>query len=79
MRTYSIYFSRLSGAIALGALLSFGLSYTSTANAAQGCGKGYHVDGNGRCVLNAPGANATPVTGRPNCWRNANGALRCSR
>lgn len=79
MKTQSMCFSKLLGAAGVGALLLLGVFYTSSLNAAQGCGHGYHMMLNGRCVPNAPGPNASAVPGRPDCWRNANGNLRCYR
>jgi len=79
MKTDTINSSRIVGTILAGAILSFGLCYSSMGNAAQGCGYGSHMNPNGRCVPNNPGAGATGVPGRPDCWRNANGNLRCYR
>lgn len=60
--------------------LLFAAAYTTTANAAQGCGFGYHqAFHNGVCVLNYPGPNATPAPFHPGCWRNGAGYLRCYR
>lgn len=69
--------SRIIGAAVFGSMLGFGVAYTSIADAAQGCGHGYHMNPNGRCVPNNPGPNSTPVPGRPDCWRNGSGQLRC--
>lgn len=61
-------------------LLPISLSFTSIANAAQGCGFGYHrAIYNGACVLNHPGPYRTPAPAHSGCWRNAWGALRCYR
>lgn len=79
MKTSSMRFSRLLNTLAFGALISVGICYTSTTDAAQGCGFGYHMTAFGRCVPNSPGPNATPVPGRPDCWRKGDGALRCYR
>ncbi len=52
-------------------------SYTSTSNAADGCGFGRHDTYYGRCVGNHPGAYARPAPYHPGCWRNGWGQLRC--
>lgn len=54
-------------------------SYTAIANAAQGCGHGFHRTMYGRCVLNHPGPYARPAPYHRGCWRNAWGHLRCYR
>lgn len=77
METRSLSISKLLGTVSIGALLSIGVCYTSLSHAAQGCGYGFHMNMNGRCVPNVPGPNATAVPGRPDCWRNGNGNLRC--
>lgn len=79
MKTNSIYFSKWLTAVVIGGVLSFGVWYASMANAAQGCGFGYHMTAFGRCVPNNPGPNATPIPGRPDCWRNGAGEVRCWR
>ncbi|STX41905.1 Uncharacterised protein [Legionella donaldsonii] len=79
MSTHSIPFSRLVGAVVTGTILSLALLYTSSASAANGCGFGYHMTAFGRCVPNSPGPNATPAPGRPDCWYNGAGQLRCWR
>lgn len=58
-------------------LFTFGLGYTGTSQAAQGCGFGYHMSYYGRCLPNAPGPYARFLPGRPNCWINRWGATRC--
>lgn len=58
-------------------VLFLAASYTSTADAAQGCGYGRHVSVYGRCVGNFPGPYATPAPYHRGCWRNAWGQLRC--
>ncbi|WP_167100579.1 GCG_CRPN prefix-to-repeats domain-containing protein [Mycobacterium sp. DL592] len=63
----------LTGALATGALAT-GLGFAPAAQAADGCGYGYHLDG-GTCVLNAPGPGARFIS--PNCWINDNGDERC--
>lgn len=78
MRGISQHF-RLVKPIIAGGLLSLAVGYSSLANAAQGCGYGYHMTGYGRCVPNAPGPNAVAAPGRPGCWYNGNGYLRCFR
>jgi hypothetical protein len=47
------------------------------ANAAEGCGQGYHVGNAGVCVVNAPGPGARFLANNPNCWINDNGDTRC--
>lgn len=68
----------LREAIIIGSLC-FVASYTSLANAAQGCGHGFHRNVYGRCVLNHPGPYARPAPYHRGCWRNAWGRLRCYR
>ncbi len=63
-----------SGALALGAL-GVGVTVAPMASAAEGCGQGYHLDGD-TCVVNAPGPGARFVSGT-NCWYNDNGDYRC--
>lgn len=79
MKTHSMCFSKLFGPILIGTLLLLGAGYSSISNAAQGCGFGYHMTAFGRCVPNSPGPNATPAPGRPDCWFNGAGHLRCWR
>ncbi|WED44579.1 GCG_CRPN prefix-to-repeats domain-containing protein [Legionella cardiaca] len=79
MKTHSISISRLIAPLVIGGLLTFGICYSSITNAAQGCGFGYHMTAFGRCVPNHPGPNATPAPGRPDCWYNGAGQLRCWR
>ena len=62
-----------------GALLVYGLSYTSITNAADGCGFGLHSTAFGRCVPNNPGPGASAIPGRPDCWTNVYGQVRCWR
>lgn len=62
-----------TGALATGAL-AMGLGFAPAANAADGCGYGYHLE-NGTCVLNAPGPGAHFISN--NCWINDNGDERC--
>ena len=79
MKTDSLSFSRWIIPIAAGAFLAIGVAYSSLTHAANGCGFGYHMTAFGRCVPNSPGPGATPAPGRPDCWYNAAGALRCWR
>ncbi len=79
MKTNSISYSKIIGPIALGLMLVFGVFYTSSSQAADGCGFGYHSTAFGRCVPNSPGPNASPAPGRPDCWYNGAGELRCWR
>jgi len=79
MKIPSICFSGMLRSVVVVSLLCFALSYTSIANAAQGCGHGFHRNYYGRCVLNHPGPYATPAPFHPGCWRNAWGRLRCYR
>ncbi|KTC75305.1 hypothetical protein Lbir_0450 [Legionella birminghamensis] len=72
-------FSKVLGPIAFAALLMLGVGYFSNAEAAQGCGFGNHMNYWGRCVPNAPGPWARPAPGRPDCWINDHGNLRCYR
>jgi len=64
-----------TGALALGAL-GVGVGVAPMASAADGCGQGYHLDGNS-CVLNIPGPGAQFIPGRPGCWVNDNNDTRC--
>ena len=61
-----------TGVAALG--LALGIGFSPTANAAQDCGQGYHLDG-ATCVVNAPGPGARPAG--PGCWYNDLGDYRC--
>ena len=72
--------SCISKALRTGIVISslvFAVGYTSVANAAQGCGHGWHRNAAGGCVLNAPGPYAKPAPYHPGCWRNQWGQLRC--
>lgn len=69
--------SRLFRVVAITGLMFLATSYTSMANAAEGCGLGYHRAINGRCIMNYPGPFATPAPRHPGCWRNVFGYLRC--
>ncbi|KGP63319.1 hypothetical protein EP47_09305 [Legionella norrlandica] len=80
MNARSVCFQGLLRNIAMISLLLMAVVFTSTANAAQGCGYGYHrAIHNGVCVLNYPGPYATPAPYHPGCWRNMWGQLRCFR
>jgi hypothetical protein len=71
--------SKILGPAVIGALLTVGIGYSSLAQAADGCGFGYHSTALGRCVPNSPGPDASPAPGRPDCWYNGAGELRCWR
>lgn len=79
MKSNTLSGSKVLGAIVISSLLLLGAAYSSLAHAAQGCGHGYHMMLNGRCVPNNPGPGAMVVPGRPDCWRNVNGNMRCYR
>lgn len=79
MKTHSLRFSVLPGALALSTVLTVGIFYADLAEAAQGCGRGFHRNFYGRCVYNHPGLWARPVYGHPRCWRNVWGHVRCYR
>lgn len=64
-----------TGTLALGAL-GVGVGAAPMASAADGCGQGYHLD-EGTCVLNVPGPGAQFIPGRPGCWLNDVGDVRC--
>ncbi|MDP3267421.1 MAG: hypothetical protein Q8M40_00085 [Legionella sp.] len=77
-----IYLNKTIKLLQVLGVLSFfyiGSAAFSVANAAQGCGFGYHQSIYGGCILNHPGAFSTPAPFHPGCWRNANGRLRCYR
>jgi hypothetical protein len=78
MNTSSCISKVLGSGIIAGSLF-LAVSYTSVANAAQGCGHGLHRNMYGGCVLNHPGPYARPAPYHPGCWRNAWGQLRCYR
>jgi len=78
MRSTACY-SSLKAVLLAGSILAVGMTWSSASNAAQGCGFGYHMNPYGWCKPNAPGPYATPIPGRPNCWRNGFGYLRCYR
>lgn len=79
MRTHSVSFKGILTTACLASVLILATGYTSTANAAQGCGEGYHRSVYGGCILNYPGHFARPAPEHPGCWRNMWGALRCPR
>jgi len=69
----------LLSSVAVAGVIFLATDVVSVANAAQGCGFGYHRVYNGRCVVNRPGAYARPAPLHPGCWRNWRGQLRCYR
>lgn len=79
MNTHAMCFSWFVRAVTMGALLCIAVMYASSANAAQGCGQGFHRGAYGGCVMNHPGPNATAAPAHPGCWRNGAGQLRCPR
>ncbi|WP_131782898.1 GCG_CRPN prefix-to-repeats domain-containing protein [Legionella gresilensis] len=79
MEVNSNYLAKLIFTLSVGIILTLGIFTSSTSFAAQGCGFGYHMTYFGRCVPNHPGPYATPIPGRPDCWINARGFLRCWR
>lgn len=79
MNTYSINYLNLLRTVIIGGLLFLSVNFPSPANAAQGCGFGYHLSIYGGCILNHPGRFATPAPRHPGCWRNRWGQLRCYR
>ena len=77
MKTRSMCFSTIARTmLMLGTLILAG-TYTSTSNAAQGCGYGMHRSVYGGCIGNHPGAYSTPAPYHRGCWRNMWGQLRC--
>lgn len=79
MNKNTLCLSAVLKTVAMASLLFVAASYTTNANAAQGCGFGYHQSFHGGCILNHPGAGARPAPYHPGCWRNAWGQLRCYR
>lgn len=78
MKTRTLCFSGLLRTMLVLSMLFLITSFTATtANAAQGCGQGYHRSFHGGCIVNYPGAWARPAPYHPGCWRNWAGALRC--
>lgn len=61
------------------AVLAIAMMWAPLTHAAQGCGHGYHMTTYGRCVPNSPGPWARALPGRPDCWLNRWGAVRCWR
>ena len=79
MNMHSTRFSGLLRTTAMAGALCFATSFVSVADAAQGCGHGFHRGPYGGCKLNHPGRYATPAPYHPGCWRNHWGQLRCYR
>ena len=79
MRINSICNPKLLRTLTIAGVLALAGSYTSIADAAQGCGHGFHRNMYGRCVFNHPGPRAMPAPYHRGCWRNAWGQLRCYR
>lgn len=79
MNTRTVSFSAILSALAFSGVLFFAVAYSSIAEAAQGCGFGFHRNGYGYCVKNYPGPYAKPAPRHPGCWRNFWGQLRCYR
>jgi hypothetical protein len=79
MSKISICCSTAVKTIGLASVLFLAAGYASTADAAGGCGFGYHRAWGGGCALNHPGPWARPAPFHPGCWRNAWGRLRCHR
>lgn len=77
MKTQFMCFSRIVRTMLMVSTLILAATYTSTSNAAQGCGFGMHRSIYGGCIWNHPGAFATPAPYHPGCWRNMWGQLRC--
>lgn len=77
MKVRSIQPAKWLNALLFAAVVGMGVSISSLSHAAQGCGFGNHMNAAGRCVPNSPGPWATPTPGRPDCWRNDHGELRC--
>lgn len=69
----------LLSTIAVAGAIFLATDVVSVANAAGGCGFGYHRGPYGGCVLNRPGPYARPAPLHPGCWRNYRGQLRCYR
>ena len=79
MNTCSLCLSRILPIIGMLFLVCLAIGYTPSANAAGGCGHGYHRGFFGGCSLNYPGPFARPAPMHPGCWRNVYGRLRCYR
>ena len=79
MNAHSTCFLGVLRTILVAGVLFLAGTYESTANAAQGCGQGFHRGYYGACRINHPGPYARPAPYHPGCWRNAAGYLRCYR
>jgi hypothetical protein len=77
MNTRTINSSGLLRTIIITGLIYMTVSFTSVANAANGCGFGWHRTFFHGCITNYHGAFARPAPEHPGCWRNYWGALRC--
>ncbi len=78
MNTRKLRFSGLLQAVMIAGVIGLSVSYTSTANAANGCGFGWHRTGWGNCVHNYPGRWAHGFHGyHGRCWYNRWGVQRC--
>ncbi len=77
MKTRSLCFSGIVRIALMLSALMLAATYTSTSEAAQGCGHGMHRSYYGGCIWNHPGAWSRPAPYHPGCWRNAWGHLRC--
>lgn len=77
MNTRSVSLAKMLRTGVIVGTLCFAGTYTSIADAAQGCGHGFHRAYNGRCILNHPGSYARPAPYHRGCWRNMWGQLRC--
>lgn len=69
--------SKFLQATLLMSTLSFAASFSTSANAAQGCGHGFHRVGYGQCVPNHYRGGYHTVRSYRHCWRNAWGRVRC--
>ncbi|PJD95207.1 MAG: hypothetical protein CK426_04790 [Legionella sp.] len=77
MHTRSMCVSKTARTLFMLSTLVLAASYTSSSQAAQGCGYGLHKSVYGGCIPNHPGMHATPAPAHPGCWRNGWGQLRC--
>lgn len=77
MKTRSMYFTQATRAVLMLTTLVLAAAYTSTSEAANGCGYGMHRSYYGGCIRNHPNAWSTPAPNHPGCWRNSWGQLRC--
>lgn len=74
--------SKLLRTLTIAGALAITCSYTSLADASGGCGRGFHRDMWGRCIMNRPGPGMiVPIHRHPvkRCWRNHWGQIRCVR